>query len=405
MTTEPQPGAPGAQANLIERAKSILLQPRAEWDRIAVEPANVQGLYIGYVLPLAALAAIAGAIGLVVFGIDAPFGVHISMDPISGLIGAVVQVITSLIGVAVLGVIINTLAPNFGSQADQNQAHKLAAYSMTASFLASCFAIVPALAMLGILGLYSFVLLYLGLPRLMKTPEDKRVGYFVTILIVGIVIGLLIGVVTSQVRAALPTGGFAGFGGQQQVQRDSNVQLPGGGSVDLGDLQRQAEQMQQQIQQGQSVTLDPAALQALLPAGLPGGFTRSSISRSSDGAAGMNVSEAKAEYTRGADTIQLSIAHMGAARGLATMGAALGVTSERDDVDGYERTNTVDGRTVTEELSRSSQTAKYMVITRTGVAITAEGRGAAVTGDDVRNAVSAIGVERVEALRGTPVAP
>ena len=112
----------------------------------------------------------------------------------------------------------------------------------------------------------------------------------------------------------------------------------------------------------------------------------------------MSVSQAEAEYSRGADTISVTIAHMGAASGLATMGAALGVTSNREDGDGYERTNTVDGRTVTEELSRGSQTAKYMVITRTGVAITAEGRGAAVTGDDVRNAVSTIGVERVEAL-------
>jgi hypothetical protein len=167
-------------------------------------------------------------------------------------------------------------------------------------------------------------------------------------------------------------------------------------SFNSSDLQRQNEQMQQSMQQDAGVSYDPAVLQGLLPAGLPGGFTRSSVSSSSGGAAGMNVSQAEAEYTRGADTIQVSIVHMMGANAAATR-AALGVQSLREDADGYTSTNSVDGRTVTEELSRSSQTVKYMVITRTGVAITADGRGA-VSGDDVRNAVNAVNPARVEAL-------
>jgi hypothetical protein len=397
MTIEPQPGA---ASGLVDRVKNILLQPQAEWERIAAEPADIGGLYTRYALPLAALAAICAAIGGVVFGYGGFMGVSFHLDPVTALVGAVVQVVSALVGVFLLAIIVNALAPNFGSTPDIGQAHKLSVYAATASFVAGCLAIIPALAPLGILGLYSLFLLYVGLPRLMKTPEDKRVGYFITVIIVAIVLGLLVGIVTTQVRSAFPAGGFGGGAlfGQTRQEPAPEVHLPNGGSVNLNDLQRQAEQMQQSMQQNASVSYDPATLQGLLPAALPSGFNRSSVSSSSGGAAGMAVSQAEAQYARGSDSIDVTIAHMGAASGLAQMGAALGVQSNREDADGYERVSTVDGRTVTEELSRGSQTAKYMVITRTGVAITAEGRGAGVTADDVRNAVNAVGVERVEAL-------
>jgi hypothetical protein len=87
------------------------------------------------------------------------------------------------------------------------QAHKLAAYGSTAGFLAGVFTIFPPLSILGLVGLYSLYLLYVGLPKLMKTPEDKRVGYFVTILLVAIVCWIVIGMVMGSVRAAM--GGIA----------------------------------------------------------------------------------------------------------------------------------------------------------------------------------------------------
>ena len=37
--------------SIVDRVKNILLQPKAEWDRIAGEPADVSKLYIAYALP------------------------------------------------------------------------------------------------------------------------------------------------------------------------------------------------------------------------------------------------------------------------------------------------------------------------------------------------------------------
>jgi len=197
MTTDPNLGA--AAPALIDRIKNILLTPQAEWDRIASEPADVNKLYIGYVLPLAALSAICTFVGMSIFGI---MGIRMGIVP--GAVTAVIQVIMALVGVFVLAFVTNALAPTFGSQQDIGQAHKLAAYSSTAGFLAGVFTLFPPLSILAIVGLYSLALLYIGLPRLMKTPEDKRIGYFVTILIVCIVVGIVMNVVLMNVRGLIP---------------------------------------------------------------------------------------------------------------------------------------------------------------------------------------------------------
>lgn len=207
MTIDPT----GATASgLIDRVKGILLTPQAEWDKIDAEPADLNKIYLGYVAPLAALAAVCGFIGLSVFGLSA-FGVNYRVPMVTGLVSAVLQVGLGLAGVFVLAFITNALAPTFGSQQNMGQAHKLAAYGSTASFLSGVFAIFPPLAVLGLVGLYSLYLIYVGLPKMMKTPDDKRMGYFLTVLVVAIVAGIVIGLVMGSVRAAMG-GGIAAPG-------------------------------------------------------------------------------------------------------------------------------------------------------------------------------------------------
>ena len=54
--------------NIVERVKNIIMTPKTEWDVIAGEATQPKDLIITYVLPLAALAAIAGFIGTVIIG-------------------------------------------------------------------------------------------------------------------------------------------------------------------------------------------------------------------------------------------------------------------------------------------------------------------------------------------------
>jgi Yip1 domain len=183
---------------LVDRVKNILLNPRQEWEVIDGEAATVASLYTGYIIPLAAITPICQAIGYSVFGIRLPF-VGTWRTPIgSAITSAIVTYVLTLVGVYVLHLIIDNLAPTFGGTRNAVQALKVAAYSYTAAWVAGIFALIPGLRFLTILGLYSLYLLYLGLPVLMKSPKEKALSYTAVVIIVGIIISVVIGVVAGR---------------------------------------------------------------------------------------------------------------------------------------------------------------------------------------------------------------
>ena len=181
--------------SLVERVKRILLSPKTEWEVIDTEQVTPADLYTRYIMPLAAIGPIAHLIGSTVFGMPIPFVGTYRVPIGSAITQAIVAYVLSLASIYVLALIIDALAPTFNGQRSQIQALKVAAYSMTASWLAAIFGLVPALSPLALLGLYSLYLLYLGLPILMKTPRDKAVGYIAVVIIIAIVLAMVIGAV------------------------------------------------------------------------------------------------------------------------------------------------------------------------------------------------------------------
>lgn len=200
MTEIPSNNLPPVAAGVISRAKDILLKPKETWPVIAAEPATTQSIYVPYVVLLAAIGPIAQFIGGQVFGYSA-FGVTYHPPLASALIGAIISYAWTLATVFILALVIDGLAPTFGGEKNQTQAMKVAAYSATASWLAGIFGLVPALAILGIVGLYSLYLLYLGLPVLMKAPQDKALGYTIVVIIVAVVLFLIAGVIIGALTA------------------------------------------------------------------------------------------------------------------------------------------------------------------------------------------------------------
>jgi Yip1-like protein len=173
----------------ISRIRGILLEPRREWQAIDSESTTTAALYSQWIAPLAAIGPIASFIGLSIIGFTMPFGGGRVVIPITtGLAGAIVRYVGALIGVYILAIVIDTLAPKFGGQSSRIQALKVAAYSSTAAWLAGIFGIIPILGILGLLGLYSLYLLYLGLPVLMKTPAERALPYTIVVVLVAIVI-------------------------------------------------------------------------------------------------------------------------------------------------------------------------------------------------------------------------
>jgi hypothetical protein len=180
---------------LVDRVKNILLTPRQEWAVIDAEPTVPVDLYKQYIMPLAAIGPVAGFIGSTVFGYRVPMMGTFRAPIGQALAAMVVTYLLTLGGVYVLALIIDALAPNFGGTKSQLQALKVSAYSSTASWVAGIFSLIPGLRFFGILGLYSLYLLYLGLPVLMKAPEEKALAYTILVILAALVLFLVVGLV------------------------------------------------------------------------------------------------------------------------------------------------------------------------------------------------------------------
>ena len=404
-----EPGPVGSQP-MVARIQGILLHPGLEWDKIDVEPATTQGLFTGYVCILAAIAPIAAAIGGLAFG-HSFLGITYRPPVVSLIVGAVVSYILSLVSVFVLGLVIDALASSFDGHKNQIQAMKIAAYSGTAGWLAGVFAIIPSLAPLAVLGaIYNLYLLYVGMPKLMKAPQEKALGYTVVTIVVSLVLFLVVGTIGGAVIGATAGLGHLGMGGLSSNDGGSltgNLHI-GGANVDLGKLQAASKQMEsaanaiQAQQAGQPApagavkAVAPDALKSLLPAALPAGFARTEVEASSAGAAGMSSSNAHGVYTKGDQRITLEVTDMAAMGALAALGGAVNAQSDRETATGYEKMGTVDGRMTNEEFDRQAKTGKFSVVVANRFMVEADGEGVDIS--DLKAAVSSVGFDRLEGL-------
>jgi hypothetical protein len=205
---EPQSTTPQAQPfNLQTRVVNILTKPKQEWPAIAAEPRDIAGLYSKYIVLLAAIPPICGAIGNSVIGISVPFVGHYRTPFVSSIVGAVIQYVLVLVGVYLSAFIVAKLAPSFQSEADVAQAAKLVAYSWTPAWVAGVLLLIPALAPIAALvSLYCIYLMYLGVSPLMKTPADKVIVYLIVSAVVAIVVYLVVGAIAGVLLVAMGMG-------------------------------------------------------------------------------------------------------------------------------------------------------------------------------------------------------
>lgn len=395
-----EPGTTGA--GLIARVKAIILQPKATWEVIDAEPATVSGIFKSYVVPLAAIPPVCAAIGSVVFGASA-FGITVRTGPVQAIVGAVLSYALALVGVYVISLIIDALAPNFGATKDKTQAYKVAAYSYTPGWVAGVLGLLPSLAPLGIIaGLYGLYLLYLGLPRLMKASEEKAVPYTAVTIIVALVVGFVMAAVVGSVAAA--TAGFGAMGALSHNEGSLSGKVKVGGSeVDLGKLQAASQQMEAAAKQMESAAnnpnavkaTDPEALKAFLPASVAG-FTRSEVSSSSGGVGGANGSQAEAHYVNGDARFTLTITDLGAAGAFGALANAINVNSSSESNGKYEKMGKVDGRMTTESYDKTSKHGEFQVLAGDRFTVAAEGDN--VTIDVLKAAVAAANPARLETL-------
>lgn len=189
--------------SIINRAKGIIVAPAAELQLIKSEKSSMTALLTGYVLPLAFITAAASFIGHGIIG-STILGVRFGGTISYGIYSALIVLIQTVISFYITSYVVDALAPNFQSEKDLNRSAQLVAYSCTPSLVGGFLAVVPALATIGALfGLYSFYLIFIGLPVLKETPEDKRIGYIVVAILLLLVIYAVIGMILNSIAGSL----------------------------------------------------------------------------------------------------------------------------------------------------------------------------------------------------------
>ena len=407
--------------NLVDRVKNILLTPKTEWDVIAGESTPTQQLILGYVLPLAGVAAIAQFIGMCLVGTSLGFLGTFRMPIGWGLGLAVWHLVGAVIAVFVLGLIIDALAPSFGGQKNPAQALKVAVYSYTPAWVAGILMILPLLGILVVLAsLYGIYLMYLGLPRLMKNPEDKSIGYTAVTIIAAIVVSIIISVIGGLISApAMMAASGLGAGPLSRAPARADPASPMGkldtfakkmeeagkkmeAAEKSGDPNKQMEAALGALGTAMSggKNVEPLQLDQIRPfvpetfAGLPRTNTRSERS----GAAGFMVAKAEGIYGDAAGKkVDLEVVDTGGMAGLMGLAGWIGITGERETDDRMERTRREGNRVVHEEVSKRGGRNKYALVLADRFVVSASGTGVDI--NTLKSGVAALDLAKLEATK------
>ena len=411
--------------SIVERAKNICLTPTTEWPVIAAEPASPGTLVSGYVVPLAAIGAIAGFIGGSFIGRSLPYLGTYRVPFTSGLVFAAFTFCMAIVGVFVLSLIINALAPTFGGAKDSTQALKLAVYSYTPAWIAGVLQIVPLLGIFAIFAaIYGLYLLYLGIPRLMKCPEDKAVAYTAVVVVCAIILSVVITVVGGTIAGVGMVGAGALSGAatrpSSDVQFDKNS--PMGKLQELGQKLEESNKKMEAAQKsgdqkaqaaaaveslgtlfGGGKRVDPVGIDQLktfVPASFAG-LPKTASNAEKTGIAGLMVSKAEATYGDGAGkTVSLDISDTGGVSGLMGLASWAGVEGEKDDDSGSEKTRKVGGRLVHERTSKTGGTNEFGIVLGDRFMVSAKGN---VGINELKAAVSGLDLAKLEAMKDVGV--
>lgn len=183
--------------NLINRAVKIMTSPMTEWDAVAAEPANTQEIAVTYAAPLIVAGQLAVMLGLILF-----LKYPIQSALLQGVIGIALNFGLMLMVAAV----IDGLAGNFGGEKNFARSLQVSAYSMTPYWIFTLLAIIPQLAIIAlVLGLYSLVLIFLGIPKVKKPKKDQEAVYAITVIGATIILAIIAYVVVTQLVQAVQT--------------------------------------------------------------------------------------------------------------------------------------------------------------------------------------------------------
>jgi hypothetical protein len=411
--------------NLVDRAKNIILTPAVEWNVIEPEITTPKELYLGYILILAAIGPLAMFVRLSLFGY---------MGFFFGVAYLVFVYICVIVGVFLITLISEFLAPSFDGVKNRMQAMKLVTYSLTAGWVATILYVIPFLGglLVFLAQLYGLYIFYLGVPVMMKVPVAKAAGYTAVVVVVTIIIGAVVGIVLSGVMmvGGLGSGMFMHSMADHSYQRQERANVAAaqiaaiaataaanasanansnsnGAPAPVVNSNAGAAQSAAAVNaitalaggaNGQTVEpVDKEVLKAMLPdtvASLP----RTGTEASKGGMATMQISEADGDYGDNQNKhVKLKVVDTGGAKMFGLAAAWAAVEIDRSTDTGYEKTGRVAGRPTHEKFDKTSGSGEYAVLVGDRFLVEADGTNVDMAA--LKDGVAAVDPAKLEGMK------
>jgi len=180
---------------LTNRVIELLTNPRSTLAAIKDEPDHGRDLVLRYVFLLALIPTVFGFVGKLLFGEGFLYSLVYSILMLGVFIGSVF----------VIGMLINTMAPSFGTIRNEAAAFKLVAYASTPVWVAGFLTLVPSLYPVAILAGFGYAtyLFYIGSQEIMETPGEKALMFSIASVGTWFAMVLVVALVVSQIAFLL----------------------------------------------------------------------------------------------------------------------------------------------------------------------------------------------------------
>lgn len=179
---------------LLDLASRGVISPQSLWNDMLDDNRKWSDSLKSPILIFVGVVALLSAVMMVLFGYQIPFmGV---VRPTIGqiMLQAVGSVVIYAISISIMSWVAVYLSKRVGGIENQNRAIWMLFLVSIPSLLGQAFATVPMIGLLLSLGLgiYSAVLFYKAIPIFMEVPLEKRLGYFIVMILASIVVSLVL---------------------------------------------------------------------------------------------------------------------------------------------------------------------------------------------------------------------
>lgn len=174
----------------IKRLKNLITQPIKEWAEIEKEKYSIKEIIYRFAFPIILFASITTYLGGSVI-------VELHSTQVS-IIKALITFLSFSLSIYISAVVLNQLLPKFNTEKNLNSLLIVMIYAFSIFIITSGIADLHSyLNYINILGIYSLVLLWIGIKLVIKISADKVAGFAIIAFLFTIIIYTLINFVLS----------------------------------------------------------------------------------------------------------------------------------------------------------------------------------------------------------------